>query len=63
MLCQARGITAADLKQLLAERFGLLIRDASNFTTLTPSHFRVAAQSPAQNDLLVSALTQITAAL
>ena len=33
-----------------------LIRDASNFTGLTPQHFRIATQSPAENDALASAI-------
>ena len=48
--------TAHLLKDYLARRHGLLIRDASNFLGLTPQHFRVAAQSPSENDALVSAI-------
>lgn len=44
------------LKDYLARRHGLLIRDASNFMGLTPQHFRVAAQSPSENDALVGAI-------
>ena len=33
-----------------------LIRDASNFTGLTPHHFRIATQSPPENDALVAAI-------
>ena len=50
--------TARELKTWLAEEHGLLIRDASNFEGLTPQHFRIAVQSPAENDLLIHALTQ-----
>ena len=64
MLCRcSRGSsgwqTAADLKEQLALRYGLLIRDASNFQGLSPSHFRIASQTPAENDLLVEAITQL----
>ncbi|MDE7150763.1 MAG: aminotransferase class I/II-fold pyridoxal phosphate-dependent enzyme [Candidatus Amulumruptor sp.] len=52
--------TAAELKEWLVERHALLIRDASNFETLTPRHFRVAAQSPEQNEILINALKQWT---
>lgn len=49
-------LTAPLLKEHLARRHGLLIRDASNFLGLTPQHFRVAAQSPSENDALVQAI-------
>jgi threonine-phosphate decarboxylase len=48
--------TAAGLKEWLVIREGILIRDAANFRGLTPRHFRVAAQSAAENDLLIDAL-------
>lgn len=60
LLAQLPDRTAAELKEWLVERHGLLIRDASNFETLTPRHFRVAAQSPEQNDILINALKQWT---
>lgn len=50
------NITAAALKDYLAREHKMLIRDASNFRGLTPQHFRVAAQSPAENDALVAAI-------
>ena len=52
-ICQA---TAAELKEYLAREHGILIRDASNFTGLTTHHFRIATQSPAENDDLVTAI-------
>lgn len=58
MLCQLEDGSAADLKDYLARRHGMLIRDASNFRGLTERHFRVAAQSPAENDALVSAIKE-----
>lgn len=51
-------LPAADLKKLLIDHHGLLIRDASNFRGLTPFHFRVACQSPEHNLLLTEALRQ-----
>lgn len=60
LLARLPDRTAAELKDWLVERHGLLIRDASNFETLTPGHFRVAAQSQEQNDLLINALRQWT---
>ena len=50
--------TASELKEWLVGRHGLLIRDASNFEGLTPRHFRVAAQRPQENDLLINALKE-----
>ena len=43
-----------------AKNHGILIRDASNFRTLTPRHFRVAAQSKEENDTLINAIRQWT---
>ena len=51
-LCTIASATAAELKEYLALEHGILIRDASNFTGLTPHHFRIATQSPAENDAL-----------
>ncbi len=55
-LCTIQQATAAELKEYLAREHGILIRDASNFTGLTPHHFRIATQSPAENDDLVAAI-------
>ncbi|RDV11335.1 pyridoxal phosphate-dependent class II aminotransferase [Pontibacter diazotrophicus] len=49
--------TAAELKQYLVEQHGILIRDASNFRDLNETHFRVATLAPAQNQVLIQALT------
>ena len=57
-LCTIRQATAAELKEYLAREHGILIRDASNFTGLTPHHFRIATQSPAENDALVTTIKQ-----
>lgn len=51
----ARG-TAATLKQKLIDDYGILIRDASNFKSLSPRHFRVAPQNHKDNVALASAL-------
>ena len=55
-LCTIHPATAAQLKDFLAREHGILIRDASNFTGLTPHHLRIATQSPVENDALVSAI-------
>lgn len=58
MLCQLQCHTASELKHYLAAEHHILIRDASNFQGLTPHHFRVAAQTPEENDALVEAIQQ-----
>ena len=58
MLCQLDVSTAAVLKEYLAQEHKMLIRDASNFRGLTPRHFRIAAQTPEENDALVEAIKQ-----
>ena len=57
-LCTIRQAIAAELKEYLAHEHGILIRDASNFTGLTPHHFRIATQSPAENDALATTIKQ-----
>jgi threonine-phosphate decarboxylase len=59
-LCTVQQASAAELKEYLAREHGILIRDASNFTGLTPHHFRIATQSPAENEALVAAIRQFT---
>lgn len=49
---------ALDLKQFLIEEYNFLIRDASNFRGLNNSHFRIAAQKPELNNMLVQAIKQ-----
>lgn len=58
MLCRLIHHTAAELKEYLTQEHHILIRDASNFRGLTPNHFRIAAQTPAENDALVSAIRE-----
>ena len=56
MLCHITKHTAAELKDYLIREHGMLIRDASNFHSLTPHHFRVAAQTPEEDEALVQAI-------
>jgi threonine-phosphate decarboxylase len=56
MLCHMKEHDAGALKKYLVRHHGMLIRDASNFHGLTPQHFRVAAQTPVENDALVAAI-------
>lgn len=58
LLCELPGGTAAQLKEYLIESHGILIRDASNFEGLSVRHFRVASQTPEENDKLIKAVTQ-----
>lgn len=60
MLCELSVGTAAELKDWLAKNHGILIRDASNFRTLTARHFRIAAQSKEENITLINAIRQWT---
>lgn len=55
-LCTA-PCEASELKEHLALEHGILIRDASNFHTLTPQHFRLAAQTREENDALLKILS------
>lgn len=58
LLCRLPHGTAAALKNHLIREHGILIRDASNFNSLTPQHFRIAVQTPEHNSLLLNALSQ-----
>ena len=57
-LCHLAQGRASDLKNWLAENHGILIRDASNFEGLDEGHFRIATQTPEENDALVQAIRQ-----
>jgi threonine-phosphate decarboxylase len=57
-LCKLKRGVASELKAYLLNDHGLLIRDASNFRSLSPAHFRVASQRPEHNLLLVNAIDQ-----
>ena len=61
LLCKLHKGTASHLKDLLATQHGILIRDASNFEGLSKSHFRIAVQTPQENDLLLNAITSTLA--
>lgn len=56
MLCEVENVTSTKLKFQLVHENGLLIRDCFNFTGLSDHFFRVAAQRPEENDLLVAAI-------
>lgn len=56
LLCRLPHGQAIQLKQYLAHEHGILIRDASNFESLTAQHFRIAVQTEAQNTQLLNAI-------
>jgi len=58
MLCRLVQHTAAELKDYLAREYHMLIRDASNFKGLTAHHFRIASQTPEENDTLAEAINK-----
>jgi threonine-phosphate decarboxylase len=55
-LVKMKERTAPELKRFLIDRFGLLIRDASNFRGLTTQHFRISVQEETWNRQLVEAM-------
>ena len=56
MLVNIDWATSLELKNWLIEHHGILIRDASNFHSLDDHCFRVAAQTPEENDALLDAI-------
>lgn len=54
-LCKST-VKSSILKQILLEKYRILIRDASNFKTLTDYHIRISAQTDEANSKLVEAL-------
>lgn len=59
LLCKLHAGRASDLKDRLANEHGILIRDASNFEGLSDRHFRIAVQTPAENDQLLKSITNM----
>ena len=58
ILCRLPEGNASQLKEWLMDRYGLLIRDASNFETLDHAYFRVAAQDHESNELLIKCIEE-----
>lgn len=58
MLARLRMGKAKALKDYLANEYGFLIRDASNFEGLSDDFFRVATQSPEENKKLIEYITK-----
>ena len=58
MLVNVEWTTSLELKNWLMANRGILIRDASNFHGLDIHCFRVAAQTPEENDALIAAIKE-----
>lgn len=58
-LAKLKHLTASELKDWLVYNHGILIRDASNFPTLSSHHIRLATQGREQNERLISALNEL----
>lgn len=56
MLVRLRFGKASALKEYLADEHAILIRDAANFEGLDEAFFRIATQTPEENDKLVNAI-------
>ena len=57
LVCLRFGKVSA-LKEYLAKEHGILIRDASNFEGLDERFFRIATQTPEENERLVNAISK-----
>ncbi len=55
-ISQQTKYTVKDLSKYLIDKYGILIRNASNFRTLDEKYFRVAAQTRKENLQLIEAL-------
>ena len=60
MLAYLEHGSSAKLKRWLINNYGILIRDASNFHGLDHHCFRVSAQTPLENNILIAALREYT---
>jgi len=58
VLCRLRMGHSSALKEYLAEEHGILIRDASNFEGLGEGFFRIAVQTPEEDDELIDAIME-----
>ncbi len=58
-LCKLQNITALNLKNILINDYGVLIRNADNFNGLDEYFIRIASQSESDNLLLTNALEKV----
>lgn len=56
MLVRLRFGNASALKEYLANEHGILIRNAANFEGMDKTYFRIATQTPEENNRLVAAI-------
>lgn len=56
ILVEMKERTAASLKDYLVNNHGILIRDCSNFEGLDEHYFRIAIQTPEENEKLINAV-------
>lgn len=57
-LVRLSGHSARQVKEALAQRYGILVRDASTFKGIGPEYIRLATQLPEENDKLIRCLIQ-----
>ena len=57
---EGRLLSAPELKERLALDYGLLVRDCTNFGYQRPT-LRIATQRPEQSELLIAALSELSA--
>lgn len=57
-LCKTNVGDASMLKDYLVSKYGILIRDASNFRSLSPGHFRISSQTHEENLQLVKGIKE-----
>lgn len=57
-LVRLGGHSARQVKEALAQRYGILVRDASTFKGIGPEYIRLATQLPEENDKLIRCLIQ-----
>lgn len=61
LLCRLKKGRAKELKDYLATKYGLLIRDASNFEGLDAHYFRIAVQTSEEDNELIDRINEWTA--
>ena len=58
LLCKLRMGKSSALKEYLAEKHKILIRDASNFNGLDDTFFRIAVQGVEEDNILLDAIEE-----
>ncbi|MDO5569934.1 MAG: histidinol-phosphate transaminase [Bacteroidales bacterium] len=60
-LCKSEKIKVEELKNILANKYGILIRNAENFGENCKSMFRIAVLDEEKNSMLIEAINEIAA--